>query len=52
MLHQRLLDDLDASSPLLMVEAFPGSGTLTALRQWEERGGHRDGELRMLVDAR
>ena len=52
MLHQRLLDALDASSPLLLVEAFPGSGTLTALRQWEERGGHRDGELRMLVDAR
>jgi len=52
MLHRRLLDDLDASSPLLLLEAFPGSGTVTALRQWEERGGHRDGELRMLVDAR
>ena len=52
MLHRRLLTSLDTASPLMLVEAVYGSGTRTGLRQWEERGGHRDGELRMLFDAR
>jgi DNA-binding CsgD family transcriptional regulator len=52
MLHRRLLNSLDTSSPLLLVETVYGSGVRTGLRQWEERGGHRDGELRMLFDAR
>lgn len=52
MFHRRLLDSLDTSSPLLLLEAVYGSGTRTGLRRWEERGGHRDGELRMLFDAR
>ena len=47
MLHRRLLTSLDSASPLMLVEAVYGSGTRTGLRQWEERGGHRDGELRI-----
>ncbi|MGO2559318.1 hypothetical protein [Brachybacterium sp.] len=52
MLHHRFLDALDSSSPLLFVEAIYGSGTATVLRQWEDRGARRHGEIRLRFDAR
>ncbi|MEE1650233.1 helix-turn-helix transcriptional regulator [Brachybacterium sp. J144] len=52
MLHRRLLDALDAASPLLFLEAVPGSGRSTVLRQWESRALPASGELRLLFDAR
>lgn len=52
MLHERLLNSLDSSSPLQFIEAVYGSGKRTVLRQWEDRGGRRDGEARLRFDAR
>lgn len=52
MLHQRLLDALDSSSPLLFIEAIPGSGKRTVLRQWEGRDDGRLGETRLRFEAK
>ena len=50
--HQRLLDALDSSSPLLFMEAVHGSGKRTILRQWEASSDHRHGEIRLRFSAR
>lgn len=52
MLHRRLLDALDSSASLLFIEAIDGSGKRTLLRQWEDRGGSRHGEIRLRFNAR
>src|SRR5699024_3670474 len=52
MLHERRLTALDSSAPLLFIEAIPGSGKRAMLRRWEDGGGSRRGEIRLLFDAR
>src|SRR5699024_9237921 len=52
MLHERRLTALDSSAPLLFIEAIPGSGKRAMLRRWEDGGGSRRGELRLLFDVR
>src|SRR5699024_12497244 len=52
MLHERRLTALDSSAPLLFIEAIPGSGKRAMLRRWEDGGGSRHGEIRLLFDAR
>lgn len=51
MRYQRLLDSLDSSASLLFLEAIYGSGTRTLLKQWEERGRRRPGEIRLRFNA-
>ncbi|WP_127097475.1 helix-turn-helix transcriptional regulator [Brachybacterium saurashtrense] len=43
---------MDTSAPLLFMEAIYGSGKRTVLRQWEDRGGSRYGEIRLRFSAR
>src|SRR5699024_4118769 len=52
MLHERRLTALDSSAPLLFIEAIPGSGKRAMLRRWEDGGGSRRGEIRLLFDVR